>query len=145
MFLTLACTRFRPAVAVENMVAFNLAPVIGLAPEMMRRRKCLGTGQNGVTGNVLLARSPKTFTHDESTRGLSFWRRSARNGGMEITKGPGAKTDPKRPARQHNGARRERRVEMGSEIGLEMTIDVFLGIRPNHFAAHNACHVLKPS
>jgi hypothetical protein len=38
--------------------------VIGLAPEMIRGRKCLGTGQTGVTGNVLLARSPKTFTHD---------------------------------------------------------------------------------
>jgi hypothetical protein len=32
---------------------------------MIRGRKCLGIGQTGVTGNVLLARSPKTFTHDQ--------------------------------------------------------------------------------
>jgi hypothetical protein len=45
--------------------------VIGLAPEMIRGRKCLGTGQTGqtgVTGNVLLARSPKTLTHDQDVR-----------------------------------------------------------------------------
>jgi hypothetical protein len=31
---------------------------------MMRDRRCLGTGQTGVTGNVLLARLPTAFTHD---------------------------------------------------------------------------------
>jgi hypothetical protein len=56
-------------ITMKNNDCIWLGAVIGLAPETMRHWKCLGTGQTGVTGNVLLARSPKALAQDRPGEG----------------------------------------------------------------------------